>query len=146
MKLLKKFKWVFIGFAILFLIVGVWIGKDFFKAQYGALYGNRLVGIEDVPITDADSKNIKDYLLATEGIKKVETNVHGKILSIIILVDETMTLDKAKQLSNETLTKCSDEQKGFYDITFFIDYEKDTDKTDFPIIGYKNKNSTDIIW
>lgn len=146
MKLLKKFKWVILGFFILLLILLVWVGKDLFLSQEGALYGNRLEGVEAVPIEADVKKGISDLLLATTGVKKVSTNVHGKIFNIVILVDETITIDKAKEISNEALKKCSVAQTGFYDISFLIDYANESAKTDFPLIGYKNKNSDVIVW
>ena len=146
MKLLKRFKWVFLGLFFLFVIIAVWIGKDFFLSQDGALYGNRLEGIEKVPITNELKKDIKDFLLSNEGIKKVNTNVHGKIFIIVILVDETIIFDNVIEYSIGELAKCSDEQKGFYDIAFLVDYEKETDKKDFPKIGSKSKNSNSIVW
>jgi hypothetical protein len=145
-KLLKKYKWIILGFFILFLIALVWVGKDLFAPQDGALYGNRLEGIEDVPIGDDVRKNISDYLLSTAGVKKVNINVHGKILSIVILVDETMTVDKAKEISNEAIKKCSTEQMRFYDISILINYDTESKKTDFPLLGYKNKNNDSIEW
>lgn len=146
MKLLRKFKWVILSFFLLFLIVFIWIGKDMFLAQYGVLYGNRLEGIDDIPITEENKKEISDLLLSKDGIKRVNTNVHGKILNIVMFVDETITVAKVKEIANEALAKCSSEQKGFYDISFLIDYAEDSKKTDFPIIGYKNKNNDSIVW
>lgn len=146
MKVLKKFKWIFIGFTILFLFIAIWIGKDFFKAQYGALYGNRLVGIDDVPITTEDVNTIKDFLMETEGVTKVTVNVHGMIIYVTILVDENMTVDKVKEISNGAVGKLSDEQKNFYDVSFLVNYAEESDKTDFPLAGYKNNNSDEIVW
>ncbi len=146
MKVLKKFKWIFIGFAILFLFIAVWIGKDFFKAQYGALYGNRLVGIDDVPITNEDINTIKDFLMETEGVTKVKVNVHGIIIYITILVDENITIEKVKEILDGAAQKLSAEQKGFYDVSFLVNYAEESKKTDFPIAGYKNNNSDEIVW
>lgn len=146
MKLVKKFKWIILGFFILFIILVTYIGKELFLSKEGVLYGNRLEGIEEVPVGEDVKKSISDLLLATDGIKKVSTNVQGKILYIVISVDETITIDKVKEVSNEALTKCSVEQTSFYDISFLVDYAEDSEKTDFPIIGYKNKKSDSIIW
>ncbi|MFA5407652.1 MAG: hypothetical protein WC343_02655 [Bacilli bacterium] len=146
MKLIKKFKWFIVAFFVLLLILIALICKDLLFASEGVLYGNRLVGIEDVPITDDVKSEIKTLFSSTAGVTKVNTNVHGKIFNIVVYVDETVTLDTVKAVSNEALTKCSDKQKAFYDISFLIDYANDSTKTDFPIIGYKNKNSEFIIW
>jgi hypothetical protein len=146
MKSVKKFKWIILGFFILFIILAAYIGKEVFLSKEGVLYGNRLEGIEKVPIGEDVKKGISDFLLTNEGIKKVSTNVQGRIFYIVISVDETMTIDKIKEISNQALEKCSEEQKKFYDISFLIDYAEESEKTDFPIIGSKNKNNDSIVW
>lgn len=146
MKVLKKYKWIILIIFIILLIILVWLGKELFSIQDGALYGNRLEGIEAVAIDKSVKKDISDFLLSVEGIKKVNTNVHGKMFNILIWADETITIAKVKEISNTALTKCSTEQQNFYDIAFFIDYMEDSKKTDFPLIGYKNKNSKVIVW
>lgn len=146
MKLLKKYRWFVLGFFILFAIIAVWIFKDFLLNTDGALYGHRLEGIEDVPIKEETKKEIKDFLLEKEGVKNTNINVHGRILNIIVKVDETMTVDKIKEITNSSLDKCSKEEKEFYDISFFIDYAEETEATIFPMIGYKNKNNDEIVW
>lgn len=146
MKLLKKYKWFILGFFILFVIIAGWIFKDFLLNTDGALYGHRLEGIEDAPIGEETKKSNKDFLLETEGVKSVNTNLHGRIFNVIVKVEEAMTVDKIKEVTNSSLEKFTKEQKEFYDISFFIDYEKETEATAFPIIGYKNKNNDQIVW
>lgn len=146
MKIIKKYKWFILGFFILLAIIAVWLGKDLLLNIDGALYGHRLEGIEDVPITNETKKEISDFLSSTEGVEKVKIYVHGKILNIIIWVDDTMTVDKVKEISNAALEKCSEEQKSFYDISFLVDYAKETEDKKFPMIGNKNKNSKQIVW
>jgi hypothetical protein len=146
MKLLKKYKWFILGFFILFAILVVYIGKDLFLKSDGPLYGHRLEGIEEVKITSDTQKSISDYLLGQAGVKKVNVNVQGKILYIVIYVDETITVDKVKEISMSSLDKLSADQKGFYDVSFLVDYDSKTDATNFPISGYKNKNNSNIVW
>jgi hypothetical protein len=146
MKILKKYKWIILGFFILFAVILVWICKDLFFAQEGALYGNRLEGIENYPISNDVKKSVTDYLLSVEGIEKVDTNIHGKIISIVILVDEAITVDKVKEASSEALKKFTADQLGFYDVSLLVDYANDSKKTDFPINGSKSKNSDVIVW
>lgn len=146
MKILKKFKWLVLIIFIILLIILLWLTKDLFITQKGALYGNRLEGIEEVEIDKDLKKDISTFLLSVAGVKKVSTNVYGKVFNILIWVDETISLNKVKEISNEALAKCSNEQQAFYDISFFIDYAETSDKADFPLIGYKNKNSKVIVW
>lgn len=146
MKLVRKYKWVLLGFFILFIIVLFWFGKQLFVSQDGALYGNRLEGRDKVLIGQDVKTNMNDLLSSTAGVKKVDINVQGKILYIVILVDDTMTVDKAHDISNQAVGKLSAEQSGFYDVSILVDYQNDTEATTFPILGYKNKNSDHIVW
>jgi hypothetical protein len=146
MKLIKKFKWIILGFFILCFILVAWVCKDLFLSADGPMYGDRLEGIDKAPIDANTKKEITDLLLKTAGIKKVETNIHGKILNVIILVDETITVDKVKESANASLDKLSEAQKSFYDVQFLVDYANETKATIYPIIGYKNKNSDVIVW
>lgn len=146
MKVLKKYKWIILGFVILFLIIIGWIVKDLFLVEDGALYGNRLEGKEDTPITDDVKDSISDLLLSKSGVSKVSINVQGIIIYIIIYVDNTMTIDKVKEIANESLTKLSSEQLALYDVSVLVDYAEGVEGDIFPKIGYKNKNSDSIVW
>lgn len=146
MKALKKFRWVILGFAILILIVIIWVGKEFLLSSDGPLYGNRLQGADKVPISSALKTEITTLINSKSGVKSSSVNVHGLIINVIIMVDDTMTTDVAKIISNEALMKFSDAEKKFYDISFLINYAAKSDKKDFPLIGYKNKNNTEIVW
>ena len=146
MKALKKFRWILLGFAILILIVIIWVGKEFLLSSDGPLYGNRLQGVEKVPISNALKSTITALIDSKSGVKSSTVNVHGLIVNVVIFVNDTMTIDIAKATSVEVLTKFSDAEKSFYDISFLINYAQKSTKTDFPLIGYKNKNSTEIVW
>jgi hypothetical protein len=146
MKLLKKYKWFIVGFFILFAILVIYICKDFFLSSEGPLYGHRLEGIENVSLTATNKTDISKYLLGESGVKKVDVSVQGKILYVVMFVDESITIDKVKEILTASLDKLSTEQKNFYDISFLVDYDKKTDANNFPISGYKNKNNSNIVW
>jgi len=146
MKVLKKFRWVLLGFAILILIVIIWVGKQFLSSSEGPLYGNRLQGVEKVPISSALKTTITTLIDSKSGVKSSSVSVQGLIINVVILVDDTMTIDVAKATSIEVLTKFSDAEKAFYDISFLISYAQKSTKADFPLIGYKNKNNPEIVW
>lgn len=146
MKLLKRYKWLILILFLIFSFIIIWIAKDLFATHDGALYGNRLDGIKDVPIAAEVKKDIKDVLLSKDGVTKISTNVHGLIFYINIYVDDTMTVDNVKSIANEAIAKLSEEQLGFYDVSILVDYADTSDKKDFPILGYKNKNKDSIVW
>jgi hypothetical protein len=51
-----------------------------------------------------------------------------------------------KSISNDILAKFTTEQKAFYDIQYFLTQSEVKNNTIYPVIGYKNKLSNEIIW
>lgn len=144
MKFVKKHKnMVIIGLMAIAILLAVLILRETVNFdETTAVYGNRLDGIEKVKITEEQEKNIKDAL--KETTKSVSVRVAGKLVNIIIVTNEGITLDIAKNMGNISLEKFSDEQKQFYDFQFLID--NDENKDQFPIIGYKQHSRTEINW
>ena len=66
------------------------------------------------------------------------------ILNITITVADDITRDIAKTYANKALEALSDEEIRYYDIQYFI--VKNTEATEFPIIGYKIPSADDITW
>lgn len=146
MKIIKKLKWFILGLIIIIVLIIIYIGKDLLYTKDGVLYGNRLEDIEKYPVDDKIKNDVIDSFKKNSDITKVNINVHGKIINIVILVNEIMNKDTIKQLASESLSKFSDDIKGYYDISFLIDYANKTENKEFPIIGSKSKNTKDIVW
>ena len=116
----------------------------FFPAEGTALYGDRLDGIQDVELTDNKLNDISSTLEENEAVKKASVSVQGKIVEVIITAQDDTSLDTAKGLNTIVLDALDEDEEAFYDIQIFV--TKDTEATDFPIIGYKHHAKDSFSW
>lgn len=124
------------GVTLLMLLLSGWGSND---------YGNRLDGIEEVAITDADSKELTTLLGELENVNKVTYHLQGKIVNIFFTVNDVLTLDNAKAYANKILESFSEDQINYYDFQVIFDSENEESAT-YPIIGYKNKITAEFVW
>ncbi len=105
---------VIIGF--LFFIYNMFIGSNGMP-----VYGDRLDGIDEVPITDEQyNKIVTDLSSETNVISVSEPKLSGKILNVIITVGDNVETASAKSLAEKVDNNLTEEQKKFYDIEVFI--------------------------
>ncbi len=144
MKLRKKYIRIFLALVLVALLIGglLFVKEMIFSNDEKVIYGNRLKGIEKVPITDETKNKIKEGL--KENTSSVKVRISGKIIYIIMKVKEGTTLETAHNLGNKSLEYFSDDEKSFYDIQIMIDMEGESNQ--FPIIGYKQHSKGSIIW
>ncbi len=145
MKYIKKNKKTFIaiGIFLIFVALLIPIKLTFFPDKGKAIYGDRLKGIENVKITDSDLKKV-ETALKDKPVVSTSTRISGKTVEIIITVEAEVSLDVAKEIGNEAIGPFKDNQKSYYDFQIFI--TKETESTEFPIIGYKQHNLSKITW
>ena len=123
---------------VIFVILVFVVKLVFFPAEATAIYGDRLDGIEEVEITSDQEKEITDGLKDNESVKDASTDIRGRLLNVIITVNDDVTLDTAKGLTSIVTEPLEADQISYYDIQVFIN--KDNDDASFPIIGYKHQN------
>ena len=103
------------------IIFAYFIYKLFIGSSGLPVYGDRLDGIEDVPITDEQKSNIKNSLLEENFVLKVtDPYLNGKILKVIITVGDNAELAASKALTDKVTEVLTDEQKAFYDVTVYV--------------------------
>ena len=146
MSFIRKNKFVIIAIgAFLILVILVFqVVSVFFPKEGKALYGNRLEGIEKVEITDSKKEQIENSLKEDSITKEANVSVAGKIIEVIVIVQDDTTIDSAKTLSTKVLNSLNENEKIFYDIQVFI--KKNTDANNFPIIGYKHHAKENFSW
>lgn len=140
----NKFVIIAIGVFLILVIVAFQVVNMFFPAEGTALYGDRLDGIEDVELTDNKLNDISSTLEENEAVKKASVSVQGKIVEVIITAQDDTSLDTAKGLNTIVLDALDEDEEAFYDIQIFV--TKDTEATDFPIIGYKHHAKDSFSW
>ena len=102
-------------------------------------------GIEEVEITSKQEKNIVSKLEEKDEVKSVDTDIKGRILNVIITVNDDVELDPAKALASVITENLEEDQNGYYDIQVFIKKSNEED-TRFPIIGYKHQDKDEFSW
>ncbi len=143
MKFVRKNKYTIIAIVVLIvLVIGIFELRNILVPDEGkASYGDRLDDIEKHPLSDELFKNIEAKLKENTNILKVENKVHGKIINLIITVNDEMSRDDARGIANSTISLFENEELSFYSLQVYM--KKDNDKlNDFPIIGYKGVDNT----
>ena len=140
----NKFVIIAIGVFLILVILVFQVVSVFFPKEGKALYGNRLEGIEKIEITDSKKEQIENSLKEDSITKEANVSVAGKIIEVIVIVQDDTTIDAAKTLSTKVLNSLNENEKNFYDIQVFI--KKDTDANNFPIIGYKHHAKENFSW
>ncbi len=146
MSFIRKNKFVIIAIAVflILVIVAFQVVNMFFPEEGKALYGDRLDGIEEVELTDKKLESIASSIEEDAAVKNAEVSVAGKIVEVIITVQDDTSTDTAKGLNTKVLESLDDDEKKFYDIQIFL--TKETDANDFPIIGYKHHSKDSFSW
>ena len=148
MKSIKKYRRIIAlsVFILILLVVILSIKAILYPDNNKSIYGNRLSGIDKVPIKEELKNNIGTLLNNTGKVKTNNIDIRGKIINVIVDVKKDVTIDNIKGILNEVLTKFTSEQKAFYDFQFFVTQSEVSNNKQFPIIGYKNNNTDTIVW
>lgn len=132
----NKFTLFIIVFFAILLVLLYFSKNILFPKETGGVYGGRLDGI--VELNDSSFEKLKTTYSEKEQVKKLDTDVRGRIINIIMTVDDAVSIGDAEKLGNETL-ECFDE-KVLDDYDFQVMIRKDSEsENDFPIIGYRSK-------
>lgn len=126
MDYIKKHKLT--AFIILVFIVIVCFGYFVYNMFIGSsgmpVYGDRLDGIENVPITEEQYTKIMEELNKESIVVSVtKPYLSGRILKVIITVGDKAELKASKALTAKIVSQLTEEQKQFYDIEVFVTKE-----------------------
>ena len=145
MKWIKKNKFTVIAIVcfVIIAILGFKLKEILFPDQRTAIYGDRLDG--KVNVDQAVYDAVKQKLTENENVKSVTVHENGRRIDITITVEDSLSKDDAKKLTDGITEPFNESQIGYYDFQVFI--KKDTaSENDFPIIGYKHHNSSSFSW
>lgn len=112
-------------FVIIAYIVVIGFGFFIYNMLVGnsgmPVYGDRLDGIEKVPIEEEQYDKIVSELNSEASVISVtKPSLSGKILQVVITVGDLTPIQTAKNLANKVTNVLTDEQKNFYDVQVFI--------------------------
>lgn len=118
----------------------------FFKGQGTNKYGNRLEGIKEVKIANKKIKEFETKLKEEKGIKESSLNIQGRIIYIIFKINKESSITEGINASLKSLELFSEEEREYYDFNFLVDKEEKEEDEKFPVSGYKNVKSANIVW
>ena len=148
-KMYKENKTLFIILLIALICIiisGALLFKYFYFGNGQSKYGDRLKGIEEVTITDEHKDEVIKSIEEDEKVINSDLFVTGKIIYIKINFESSATLPEAQSVAVKSLDKFSDEEKGFYDISYTLYQEANEAGDGFRIMGAKNVNGTNLVW
>ena len=147
MKFIKNhvFTTVIVLIFIAMVIVMFILYNLFFINSSKPEYGNRLEGIEEVEITSEAISKLEKAIKGNSKVKNVSTNITGRTLEIVITVDNETSVKDAKVVGNESYKTLDGKQIKFYSVQIFIKKD-DPAQNNFPIIGYKQRETTTVVW
>lgn len=147
MRFVRKNKYTILAIIILIVlvIVGVYVKNIFVPDEGKASYGSRLEGIKEHKIDNNVLKDIETKLKEDERVLNIENYIHGKIINIIITVNDDMSLIDAKSLANSTIPLFTNNELSFYSLQVYVK-KNNASLNNFPIIGYKGTNSSELIF
>lgn len=155
MKFIKR-HWLKLTLLLIFLItliVGAYaVIKFLYPDSRKDVYGNRLIGIEEVEIKNKTIEEIKEKIRTSESVVYVDYILKGKLINFTIEVKENTDKNTSKSLVNHITEIFSQEIKEFYDIQVLIIEEKEETeeetekKSNYPIFAYKHKTSEKFVW
>lgn len=107
-------------------------------------YGNRLDGIDAVTITSETYKSVENEVMESGLVLEVNTRLQGKIVYTTIVLNSDVSEDKAKEIASNTLDNYSEEERKFYDFSYFLKWEGE--ESDKVITGNKHHDLDSITW
>ncbi len=140
----NKIAVLFVGVILLIILVFFIMIFPLYSSRSGSDYGNRLDGIEEVAIKDDTNDAIESYFKDTGKVEKVSTNLKGKLYNIVVNVSEGVDINEVINLAPEALSNFDEDQLKYYDFQIFITAK--VDEGTKTVVGYKSKNSENVIW
>ena len=143
---MKKYrKQIKIGFIVLFIVLILLILLLFiFPSFKSNKYGNRLKDMDKHKISNEVIKKIEDKASSNDSVLKIDYRREGRVLNFTVTVDSNFGVDQAKEFVGGMISEIKEDDQKYYDIQIFVDSNENSNN--YPIIGYKNKNSDKIVY
>ena len=135
---IKKYSTLLLLLLIIITLV-VLLGLFLPKTE-GSVYGNRLDGIEDVPLTGDVKSSILDAITSTEKTTSSNIALTGKIIKINIKVKDDVSLEDAKKIYDSFKSKFTEQILAYYDIQIMLVSK------DYSAFGYLKAGRPELKW
>ena len=153
MNIIKRHKGLAIigGLTLILIIIIFAISSRMIFSTGETEYGNRLNGI--VKINKNITKEIIEETKTNETVEDINIRVQGKIIYTTIKFKEGTSLDTAKEIAHNTLSKYEENVLGYYDFGYFLKEivsepvtEETEPKKGFVVAGTKHPDINQISW
>lgn len=141
---IKKNKKKVIVTILLLIVFGVFVFAAYKLYEYltpdtkDSVYGNRCELTEGVEISKERKDMIKETVESYEGMKLSNVDIKCNLIDIIVKVDDEITLDTVKEMSDKLLTVFSEEELKYYDLELWVDSNAKESEV-YPVIGTRHK-------
>lgn len=129
---------------VLFILVVILCVKILFYPSGSGIYGNRLEGIENYPISGEKIEEVKNIISDNKDCESIDYSLQGKIMKFFIKVINETGITSAQRLGDNIIDSFSETELGYYDVSIYITNDEQSEP--YPMIGYKGKNKTSISW
>lgn len=129
---------------ILIILIGIF--TSFYKKSGTSEYGDRLDDIKGIELSSKVQGSLEDFYEDEEKVKSANVDVKGKIVYLIIDVDEGTTISEAQKIAIKGLDEFSKEELEVYDLQFILTCSAVKDSKSYPTMGYKNNNNAKVVW
>ena len=135
---------VIISLSFILIIILLIIFLSLLKGNSSDKYGNRLEGIENVKIDKEVYNGVYEEVKATEQVEDISIRLQGKIVYTTIILKNDTSCDRAKEIASNTLDNYTEEERNFYDFSYFLKWNKEEETV--VITGNKHYNMDSITW
>ena len=87
---------------------------------------------------------IKEEIGNFDKVESLTYDVKCKLVNFIIKVDQSLSIEDARNYAGRIIERLNDETKKNYDIQVLIDSAVESEI--YPIAGYKHKSSDMLVW
>lgn len=138
----KQKRMILIGVIVVLVILVALFVKSLFFVKQDRVYGGRLDGIKEVQVSDDELTDLGGVFKDVAGVTKTDARENGKIINVLIDVDETTDFNQLKEASKKVPEQLDKDQREFYDIQIFFFGSGET----YPVIGYLHKGDQEFVW
>lgn len=138
----KLIKYGIIAFVVLLIAVLIIL---IYKNLFANSNQDRFVDVDKHKLTKEEISAVKEKFESVKSVDSVDVYIKSKIIRIFVKISDDVTLEKMKEVSNESITCFTEENLKYYDLEVFIDTSNEDSKL-YPQIGYKNKLSEEFSW
>lgn len=142
----NKILWVLLLILLICFIAIVVVVVTFFFGGSKSVYGDRLNGIDDYPITENFISEYETELESEELVNDAEVKTKGRVVYITIDFLGDTTLVEAQSKAASSLEKFSEKILYYYDIQFTLLSDATENSDGFTIMGARNANGTGVVW